>query len=250
MFTTAAAAAALLALGLTPSNGPESEHLTALPSIQGVVLDAQTTRPVVNASVRLRGTTHAAVTDAGGRFGFREIQPGMYVIVVEHIAYTARSDSLFLNSSDDLQLEIQLAETAVALEPIEVTARPRKLVIVGFYDRRQRGIGTYFTRDDIEKRHVQRLSDLLSRVPGLRRTLNQDGSSRIDARGVKTIMTNCNTQYFIDGVRAEIGAIGIDVIPPRDIEAVEVYRGSSELPIQFDVGRAMCGAVLIWTRGG
>ena len=31
---------------------------------------------------------------------------------------------------------------------------------------------------------------------------------------------------------------------------VEVYRGGSETPTQFDHGRAMCGAILIWTRGG
>lgn len=241
---TALVAALLIAAPVSAHPAPEQ----AL--VRGVVIDARSGDGVREARILLRGTLHTTVTDKDGRFAFADVRPGAYLLQVEHVAYLTRTDSIAITEGEDLILEVQIAETAIELEPLEVVARARKLVVVGFFERQSRGLGTYFTREEIEERGVQRMSDLLSRVPGLRRTVMSDGRSRIDVRGVKTITSRCDTQYFIDGIRAEIGVIGIDAIPPKDVEGIEIYRGASELPIQFDVGRAMCGAVLIWTRAG
>ncbi|RMH14199.1 MAG: hypothetical protein D6701_11515, partial [Gemmatimonadetes bacterium] len=42
----------------------------------------------------------------------------------------------------------------------------------------------------------------------------------------------------------------LDLIRPEDIEAIEVYRGASEVPAEFGGSDAGCGAIVIWTRRG
>jgi hypothetical protein len=60
----------------------------------------------------------------------------------------------------------------------------------------------------------------------------------------------CGPSIYLDGARITMGS-GLtlnDVINPENIEAIEVYRGPSEVPPMYNDDRAACGVVLIWTR--
>jgi hypothetical protein len=61
----------------------------------------------------------------------------------------------------------------------------------------------------------------------------------------------CNPTLYLDGAMVASGALGPvrpdDFIVPRDVEAVEVYVRSNEVPIEF-AAVDDCGVVLIWTR--
>jgi hypothetical protein len=62
---------------------------------------------------------------------------------------------------------------------------------------------------------------------------------------------NCPFRYFVDGVR--VGeTFQIDDIPSDWIEAIEIYRGPSSVPVQFMLSpsetNANCGIIAIWTR--
>jgi hypothetical protein len=50
----------------------------------------------------------------------------------------------------------------------------------------------------------------------------------------------------VDGVLVPMD--NIDDVPLNNIGAVEVYRGPSEMPPEFNYPDAVCGVVLIWTR--
>jgi hypothetical protein len=39
-------------------------------------------------------------------------------------------------------------------------------------------------------------------------------------------------------------------VPIRDIEAIEVYLGPSDVPGEFAGSNSGCGVVVIWTRSG
>jgi outer membrane receptor protein involved in Fe transport len=56
----------------------------------------------------------------------------------------------------------------------------------------------------------------------------------------------CQPHYIIDGQYQP--GFELDLIPPADIEGIELYRGSSETPPQFNLMNAMCGVVVVWTR--
>jgi hypothetical protein len=222
----------------------------AAQSITGVVLDARTARPVVGASVSLHSSDGVAVTQADGRFRLPAGGAGRFVVETSHVAYATRADTVRLADGQNAVVQIQLVETAIELPPITVETRSSRLDEAGFFDRRERGIGTFMTRSELDRQNMRHLSDVFARVPGLRRAMSSDGSSRVDSRGGRMITRRCDIQYFIDGVRAEIGAAGVDGLPVEIVEGVEVYRGGSEVPTQFDHGRAACGAVLVWTRRG
>jgi hypothetical protein len=43
---------------------------------------------------------------------------------------------------------------------------------------------------------------------------------------------------------------GLGLIPLENLEAVEVFRGLSEMPVEFAEPDLRCGAVAIWTKHG
>lgn len=217
--------------------------------VSGVVVEAHTSRPVVDAVVRIRSLAQDRITDRDGRFRFTDLQSGSLIIETGHLAYTTRIDTIAIVGETEVRLQIRLVQGAIELPPITVETFARRLDEAGFFRRRDRGTGSFLTREQIQDHRVEVLGDLFSRVPGLRRVIRSDGSSRIDSRG-GTLMSRCDIQYFMDGILVEMDYAGIDGIPIQTIEGIEIYRGSSQVPAEFDRGRAMCGAVVIWTRGG
>ncbi len=241
-----------LLLLVTPFRG-EAAARSELPGgsrIGGVVLDAAGRRPVEGVRLRLHDTPHETSSDAQGRFLFVDVAPGDYLLETRRPGYADRTDSVSVDRGQELSIEVALASSPVDLPPLLVVTLSQRLVSAGFYERRSHGGGTFITREQIEARHVERLSDVLARLPGLHRSVRANGSTTIGMRGVKTITTECRTEYFVDGVPAMLEEIGVDAVSVHDVEGVEVYRGSSELPIEFHAGRAMCGAIVIWTRDG
>jgi hypothetical protein len=51
---------------------------------------------------------------------------------------------------------------------------------------------------------------------------------------------------MLDGLPIDTRDID-SIIQPEDVEGVEIYRGSTQIPAQY-MNRANCGLVLIWTR--
>lgn len=247
MRTAPLAIAAFAALAGTLASPPRAAAQSA---ITGVVLDARTERPVAGAALSLTSDSSTSITQDDGRFRLPVAGAGIFVLETRHVAYALRIDTLRIGDGQNALLRILLVETAIELPPITVETRSRRLDDAGFFVRRERGIGSFFTRQDMEAHHVRFVADIFARVPGLRRAISSDGSSRVDSRGGTMISRRCEMQYFIDGVRSAMGPSGLDGIPVEIVEGIEVYRGGSEVPTQFDAGSAVCGAVLVWTRRG
>lgn len=55
-------------------------------------------------------------------------------------------------------------------------------------------------------------------------------------------------QLFIDGKHFSTQDLGIDIINPQDLIAVEVFRTIAEVPAEFGGHHARCGVVSVWTR--
>lgn len=244
VFALAVAVVPLLDAAVAPPRA------AAQSTISGIVLDARTSRPVVGATLSLVSGEVVSETRDGGAFRLPVGSVGPHVVETRHLAYAVRTDTIMLAEGRDAWVEIRLVETAIELPPITVESRSRRLDEAGFFARRDRGMGTFLTREDVLAQNARHVSDVFARVPGLRRAITPDGGSRVDSRGGRMITRRCELQYFLDGVRSDIGAHGIDALPIEILEGIEIYRGGSEVPMEFDSGTAACGAIVVWTRGG
>ena len=130
-----------------------------------------------------------------------------------------------------------------------------------FWSRRMVGIGAFITRDDIERRHPQRASDLLRTVTGLRVIMGESGFdkpvitmgrnpvvSRSGRSSSPTLANDCSVSYYVDGSYVPSGTFHMDDMSPFMIEAIEVYRGPSETPARLRQRDTACGVIVIWTR--
>lgn len=134
--------------------------------------------------------------------------------------------------------------------------------MAGFWERRLRGEGTYFTALDIDNRNVQRLSDLLRTVPGWGRTQQADRFSEALTRGtavrmgaapreqMRTAATRCFPTVVVDGMAATQSELNVDGLDPRSLSGVEVYVDGARTPSEFwgTAGQGRCGVVAVWSR--
>ena len=56
----------------------------------------------------------------------------------------------------------------------------------------------------------------------------------------------CYPQYYLDG--NESSSYFARLTPPQDVKGVEIYRGSSETPGEFQGSNSGCGVIAIWTK--
>lgn len=214
--------------------------------IVGRVVEYNSGRPISNATVRLKGTPLTQVTPQDGKFRFSTVPPGMYDIDVQHLAYRVVSDSVELERGTNMDVTVRLAPNVIPLDPLVVTVRSMMLERYGFYERQQRGHGDYVSRGEIERQRPILASELLRTIPGIRLTRRSSGIGYAPVG-----RADCGFRYVLNGARVGPG-FEIDDISPDWIEAIEVYRGISTVPIEFSVlasdARAGCGVIVIWTR--
>lgn len=199
------------------------------------------------------------VTDALGRAVIRDIPPGVHFVTLRVLGFAAEAFAVDFTPGAVMKAEVKLASRPepaseaeigeVALGEVEVTAErdSRWLARGGFYERRARGLGTFLSRADLDARQPVVLSDALRTVPGVRILPDGLATSVTSSRGTHRPGA-CVMAVFVDGVFA--AQPDLDAIPPETVEALEVYRGPSELPPQFNSASldATCGAIVVWTR--
>lgn len=217
-------------------------------TIRGQVMEHETGRPLRSAAVSLasgpEGTRGIGtrITGENGEFLFQEASAGLYRLSVTLLGYQDLRDTLRVDPGAEIQLVLPLSVSPVSLEPIVVVGRRRPPgPMAGFESRRRALGGTFFTRDDIERRNPHQFTDLLRLVPGARVVPVSPFGHGVLFRG------RCIPGVWVDGVHV-LNTMDLDsFIRPEDLEAVEVYTGA-HLPVEF--GPSPCGAIVVWTRRG
>lgn len=234
--------------------------------LHGRVIEDASEQPIVNATVVLqdaRGRRLARqITDELGQFSFVVSGNGPVRLQAERIGYQrATTPVLHFDGYTIYHLEIRLDIAAILLAPLEVVARSRSGVsptLAGFDRRRRSGIGWYMTREEIERRKPNMVTDILAMVPGVWLQSSGGGSRRT----VYMSRRNCPAQIFIDGFHinrsvpmpggrslSTTEAFPIDdMVRPGSVEGIEVYQGLSRVPAEFLTPESACGVVAIWTR--
>jgi len=208
------------------------------------VIDSTATS-LPGAIVELTGTSYRGTTDATGRLILR-IAPGKYSISIRHLGYAELKAPLATSAgvSDWLYTLVPATTTlqkvvvkASELKPDRYAGTTR---FDAFYRRRAQGLGTFLTRETIDKRNAQKSEDLL-RMAGVQ--IRYRGSTPF-AQFPRCDQVN----VYIDGIRSHDGFRDFFSLSPLDIEAMEVYHGLATVPPEFSPEPNDCAAIVVWTR--
>jgi hypothetical protein len=169
---------------------------------------------------------------------------------------------LELGAVGSIAVEFLLRPKPIVLDSLVVALTRhrvhRQLQTSGYYDRLQRGFGTFITPEDIEKRNPREVSDLFRGVPDL--IVRREG-----ILGTRLVLNRpqlqggnlCDPRVFVDGMQmfndphTEGMAPGIrleDLVNISDIAAVEVHTRATSIPLIYGGTQQGCGVIMIWTK--
>lgn len=232
--------------------------LTASPAVsqvlRGSVMDSTIAGPVDGARVSAFSTAGVRIADAvtktDGEFTLHLPAAGEYRLHASRLGYaTTITEPIRVDSGSDASVVIPMVRLPLPLDTVTVVARPvpatqqqvRHLVNAGFYNRQRMGFGHFLTRADIDNRAAPQFKDLLTGIPGV----------RVPGSTTMFIGKFCSPSVVLDGMllsRGGTGASGggFDALNPFNLEAVEIYRHSSSVPVQWRT--SACGAIVAWSR--
>jgi carboxypeptidase family protein/TonB-dependent receptor-like protein len=206
----------------------------------GRLVNRETRAPVGGATVVLVATGVATISDSAGQFRYGGLSPGFHRLEVRAVGYEKSEWRVRLDAGEQLR-EFQLDLLSYELPGVDVEAHGR---LAEFERRRARGMGFFFTGEEIERRHASSLSDLMRAVPGVQTTCRRGSCAIQMTRSPR----GCRPEYYLDGFPASF-SVGPD-FPLTGIHGIEVYRSASEAPAEFRKPELRCGVILIWSRMG
>ena len=226
-------------------------------TIRGTLLEQGTDAPIPFGRVMMftEAGDSVAVTlsDADGAFALSSEEPGSFLLAAAALGHRESWAGVFeLGTDSEMTVEFRIAPEAIALEGLVIEGQRVEqptLMRNGFYDRLQQGFGHFITPADLEKSVAVRTQDLFARMLNVRVSYGGVGGDRVLMRGP---WGYCSPRLFLDGMRVELRGMPLDgVIALQDLQAVEVYRGPAETPLEYGgIGTDLCGAIVFWTKTG
>ncbi len=224
--------------------------------IGGSVSARDTGQPIASALVQLIAqdstVLRTVLTDESGRFGFATegCGPRNGYLYIVRLGYRALRAAILDLPEDCSAWSITLEVDPVRLPEVTVqVSRNRDLERVGFYSRKRIGLGTFIDREALEKRYStqSQVAEVIQQVPNVFRVDQAQNSAVIYLRMVASFSGPCAAAIYVDGLFQR------KVLPRMatlDVEALEIYRGPAQVPVQYGGADAACGVVVIWTRTG
>jgi hypothetical protein len=236
------AAAALVALvGPWATVAGQQDTLAA---IRGTVTSSTSGRPISGVMIAVPAVARFVVTDSTGTFALGGLPAGRQRIRISYLERGSEEYDVTLRRGQARQLAVLLDMEAVDLAPIVVEGWGGRFArsLAGFYDRKRRSFGRFYTAEDIERIGPVQLSSLLRRE-GIRIVCRGWECVAYSGRDIRP----CPMDLYLDGVWVD--STFLDTIHPNDVAAVEIYRSGGNIPLAFLFGGdSRCGVIAVWRR--
>lgn len=230
----------------TASDTTDDSAADTLPTFVGTVTSRQTGEAVSGAEVLVPALDRRTATDDSGRFRLDGLSPGEHDVRVHYLGYTTNPRRVELRVRHTTRAEFRLERTVLSVEDLRVDVSSSRVdPMAGFKRRRDHGPGVFLDRGDIERKNPAHTSDLFRSMAGVSVTPNRMGMAQVS---VRRFGRRCRPTIYVDGVLTN--AMPVDFVMPDAIIGIEVYRGASEVPPQFNkpTRGEGCGTIVIWTR--
>jgi hypothetical protein len=241
-----------------------TSSLTAQATMTGIVREDSSARPLEGVEVLINGTAHRTITGANGRYLLEGLPAGIYQVIFRGVGHLPERIDVRLVDGETTRANAMLVRSDVVLAPIEVTgATLTGLAGRGFEERRRMGVGRFYDSEELRRMEHLKVGDVLRRKGGVE--IKVEGRVMIamhPASRNRMGQLNCYMSVFLDAHLHWRGGNQFTTEelrdnPPPDlatlvsvhqVEAIEVYRSSAQLPVQFVGASGQCGAVVLWTR--
>ncbi|HMR84025.1 MAG TPA: SusC/RagA family TonB-linked outer membrane protein, partial [Niabella sp.] len=213
--------------------------------VTGTVTDEKTILPVSGATVQIKGTNYATVTDSAGKYRLT-VPESAQLLEISSIGYATKEVSI-----TGTLIDVQLTTTASSLENV---------VVIAYGTRKKSdltGSVTAVSAKDFQKGNIGSSEQLLQgKVAGLEVTPgggSAGGGSKIRIRGAASLNASNDPLIVIDGVPVESNGISgsanlLNTINPNDIESMSVLKDASAAALYGS--RATNGVIIITTKKG
>lgn len=229
--------------------------------IWGRIHQAGDTLGLPGALVEIVGAGVSSAANRTGIYRLVGLRPGPHVLRVRLLGFRSATLEVDLQDSQPLHRDIPLERMSVTLPEVRIEGQLRRVPprFEDVYRRMSTAHGTFFTREDIELLNPPDVQGLLMRVPTMRVNVQGIQFAKCDAGGAFALVRgggreNTGVQIYIDGYRVTGRGVhgGADQrevlsrVNPSQIQAIEVYSGTSRIPGEFL--EDACAVIAIWTR--
>lgn len=230
-----------------------------LVTVKGIILEDSTHVALPDVDIRFVALGRGTRTDAAGRFLLPDLPPGSHRLLVRRVGYEPLEAMAELAPIDTLELTLHLTPVPTRLSTLEsrgTASSPARFR--DFEDRRHGDHGAFLTREDLDRRASSRFTEILRGIPGLRLTSRNGVVTYLGSGRASVGEPPCWAQVIVDGAvvydpTTSQGSLtdppNLDGFSPRELEAVEYYRGTADVPVQYLSRGAICGTLILWSRG-
>lgn len=213
--------------------------------VSGTVTEDVSNLPVSGATVEVKGTNYATVTDSAGNYRLM-VPEGSSTLVFSFVGYT--------------NLELPVTGTVVNAVLVHTTGSMESVVVIGYGTARKKdltGAVATVSAKDFQKGNITTPDQLIAgKVSGVAITSNggrPGQGSTIRIRGGSSLNASNDPLIVIDGVPVDNGTISgaanpLSFINPNDIESFTVLKDASASAIYGS--RANNGVIIITTKKG
>ena len=194
--------------------------------------------PIIGATVKVQGTSEAAVTDMDGNFKLQNVKnPNKAVLLVSYVGMQDAKEELKGRTSG---INILMKENLGQLDEV---------VVVGYGTQKRvnlTGAVASVSGKSLEKVPTSSVGEaLVGRLPGVQITTadgSPDAEQTIRVRGGGSITQDNNPLIIVDGFEVS----SLNDIPPTDVESIDVLKDAASTAIYG--ARGANGVILVTTK--
>jgi TonB-dependent receptor len=195
-------------------------------TVQGVIKDSLTDKPLFGANVFLLGTSMGSATNIDGEYSIEQVPSGSYILKVSYIGYIPKE--IGINISGDKKsnlLDTYLLPDIIEGEEVLITAQALGQVSAINQQRSSNTIINVISEEKIKELPDANAAESIGRLPGVSILRSGGEANKVILRGLEDKFTNIT----IDGIKipptdATGRGVDLSMISQSSLAGIELYK--------------------------